>query len=81
MKYYNEEEQKLIETMEKEDWTEVDDMVEAIEEAKRIAQATTTKSELVNIRMSEKDMKALKAKAIEKGLHIDHICKSTILHT
>ena len=79
MKYYNKEEQKLIETIEKEDWTEVDNMVEAIEEAKRIAQATTTKSERMNIRMSEKDMKALKARAIEEGLPYQSLV-SSVLH-
>ena len=79
MKYYNKEEQKLIETIEKEDWTEVDNMAEAIEEAKRIAQATTTKSERMNIRMSEKDMKALKARAIEEGLPYQSLV-SSVLH-
>jgi predicted DNA binding CopG/RHH family protein len=79
MKYYNKDEQKLIETIEKEDWTEVDNMVEAIEEAKRIAQATTTKSERMNIRMSEKDMKALKARAIEEGLPYQSLV-SSVLH-
>ena len=79
MKYYNREERELIETIEGEDWTEVDNMTEAIEEARRIAQATTAKSERMNIRMSEKDIKALKARAIEEGLPYQSLV-SSVLH-
>ena len=79
MKYYNKEERELIESIEGEEWTEIDHMAEAIEEAARIAQATTTKSERMNIRMSEKDIKALKAKAIEEGLPYQSLV-SSVLH-
>jgi predicted DNA binding CopG/RHH family protein len=79
MKYYNKEERELIESIEGGNWTEVDHMSEAIEEARLIAQATTAKSERMNIRMSEKDMKALKAKAIEEGLPYQSLV-SSVLH-
>ncbi len=79
MKYYNKEERELIETIEGEDWIEVDDLAEAIEEARIIAEATTAKSERMNIRMSEKDIKALKARAIEEGLPYQSLV-SSVLH-
>jgi predicted DNA binding CopG/RHH family protein len=79
MKYHNEEERKLIEAIEGEDWTEVDDMAKALEDARRIAQATTAKSERMNIRMSERDIKALKARAIEEGLPYQSLV-SSVLH-
>ena len=79
MKYYNREERELIESIEREDWTEVDNMAKAIEEARSIAEATTKKSERMNIRMSEKDIKALKARAIEEGLPYQSLV-SSVLH-
>ena len=79
MKYYNNEERELIESIEGEDWTEVENMEEAIEEARRIAQATTVKSERMNIRMSERDMKAIKARAMKEGLPYQSLV-SSVLH-
>jgi predicted DNA binding CopG/RHH family protein len=79
MKYYNNEERELIESIEGEDWTEVENMESAIEEARKIAQATTVKSERMNIRMSERDIKALKARAMKEGLPYQSLV-SSVLH-
>ena len=56
MKYYDEDEKKLIESIEKEEWSELPDMSSAIVEAEKIARATTAKNERMNIRMNEGDI-------------------------
>lgn len=79
MKYYDDQERKLIESIETEEWAEVPDMRSAIAEAEQIARATTAKSERMNIRMNEGDLKALKARAIEQGLPYQTLV-SSVLH-
>jgi predicted DNA binding CopG/RHH family protein len=79
MKYWDEEERKLIESIETEGWAEVPDMRSAIEEAEQIARKTTAKNERMNIRMNEGDLKALKARAVEEGLPYQTLV-SSVLH-
>ena len=79
MKYYDEEERQLIESIETEEWSEVSDMSVAIEDAEQIAQATTAKNERMNIRMNARDLKALKARAVEQGLPYQTLV-SSVLH-
>ena len=79
MNYYDEEERQLIESIEAEEWSEVSDMSVAIEEAEQIARATTAKNERMNIRMNERDLKALKARAVEQGLPYQTLV-SSVLH-
>ncbi len=50
MKYYDEEERMLIESVEKGEWVPVDDLQTAIDEAKSIAMSTRTKDTRINIR-------------------------------
>ena len=79
MKYYDDEERELIETLEREEAREVQDMTAALAEATRIARATSAKTSRMNIRMSEKDLKALKACAIDQGLPYQSLV-SSVLH-
>ena len=51
----------------------------AIEQAEQIARATTAKNERMNIRMNERDLKALKARAVEQGLPYQTLV-SSVLH-
>lgn len=79
MKYYDEEERELIQSIESEEWPEVPDVDAAIKEAERIARATTAKNARMNIRMNEADLKALKARAVEQGLPYQTLV-SSVLH-
>ena len=80
MKYYDEEEKELIESIENEEWMPVaenkkNEIEEAIENAKR----TLRKDKRMNIRISERDLKNLKVKALEEGIPYQTLV-SMILH-
>ncbi len=80
MKYDNEEEKDLIESIENEEWIPITEnkekeIKEAIENAKR----TLRKDKRMNIRISERDLKSLKVKALEEGIPYQTLV-SMILH-
>jgi predicted DNA binding CopG/RHH family protein len=79
VRYHDDEERALIEGIEREEWREVENMQEAMAEAREIASATTAKSARMNIRISEADLRALKARAIEEGLPYQSLVTS-VLH-
>jgi predicted DNA binding CopG/RHH family protein len=64
----DEEERELIDSIENEEWKEIDDIEEYKIQAKRFAEATIKKDKRMNIRISERDLKNLKIKAMEEGL-------------
>ncbi len=79
MKYYDEEERILIESIENEEWVPVDDLQAAINEAKSIARSTRTKNTRINIRLASSDLKILKTKALEEGVPYQTLV-SSVLH-
>ncbi len=79
MKYYDEEERILIESIEKGEWAPVDDLQAAINEAKAIAMSTRTKDTRINIRLASRDLKILKTKALEEGVPYQTLV-SSVLH-
>lgn len=79
MKYYDDEERILIESIEKGEWVAVNDLQSAIDEAKSIARATRTKDARINIRLASSDLKILKTKALEEGVPYQTLL-SSVLH-
>jgi len=80
MKYYDEEEKELIESIENEEWMPVaDNKKKEIEEAIENANRTLRKDKRMNIRISERDLKNLKVKALEEGIPYQTLV-SMILH-
>lgn len=79
MKYYDEEERILVESIEKGEWVPVDDLQTAINEAKSMARSTRTKDTRINIRLASSDLKILKTKALEEGVPYQTLV-SSVLH-
>jgi predicted DNA binding CopG/RHH family protein len=66
--YLDDEEQQLIESLEQDEWVPIADRETAVSEARAVAQATLKKDRRMNVRISERDLKGLKARAAEEGL-------------
>jgi len=79
MKAFDKDEKELIESLETEDWVSIDNLAEEIAKARQAAEATLTKSERMNIRISPRDLKRLKIRAIEEGIPYQTLV-SSILH-
>jgi len=79
MKAFDKDEKELIESIETEDWASIDNLAEEIAKARQAAEATLTKSERMNIRISPRDLKRLKIRAIEEGIPYQTLV-SSILH-
>lgn len=62
------EERELSGSVERGEWKSVDNVDVEIARAREIARATAAKDERMNIRMSRRDMLALKARALELGI-------------
>ena len=73
------EEKDLLESIEKDEWHSVPDLKEAIRHSRKIASETMKKDERMNIRMTKRDMAALKVKALEEGMPYQTLV-SSILH-
>jgi predicted DNA binding CopG/RHH family protein len=78
MKPFDKEEQKLMESIENEEWVSVDNLDEEIKKAREAARATFIKSERMNIRISPKDLNGLKIKAMEEGMPYQTLVSSII---
>ena len=66
--YLDDEERELIESIENDEWVPVADRGAAIAEARGLARATLRKDRRMNVRISERDLKGLKARAAEEGI-------------
>ncbi len=75
----DEEERDLMNSLEKGEWEEIEESEEYRLQAKRYAEATMKKDKRMNIRISERDLKNLKIKAMEEGLPYQTLV-SMILH-
>ena len=66
-------------SLENDEWQSVDNLQDEIERSRKIAEATLKKDERMNIRMTKRDMDALKIKAIEQGMPYQTLV-SSVLH-
>ena len=71
-------EKELFESVEKGEWVSVEQLDEEILAAKDYARGTYTKDQRMNIRISKKDLGALKLKAMEEGLPYQTLVSSII---
>ncbi|MEE8180042.1 MAG: antitoxin, partial [bacterium] len=65
---FDKEKKELIASIEKGEWRSISKLQREIEKSKKIAKATLRKDQRMNIRISKKDLDALKIKAIEEGI-------------
>ena len=73
------EEQELSESVERGEWRSVPNLKEEIIKAKEYARATFAKNQRMNLRISKKDLDALKIKAMEEGIPYQTLAAS-VLH-
>lgn len=80
MKYYDltDEEKQLSDDFEKGELISIDKSVQKAKEYQKIAKATLNKSKNINIRLSEKDLQKVKAKAVEDGIPYQTLVSSII---
>ena len=78
-RYYDEEEKSLIDSIENGEWKQIDNKENKLEEAVDTANKTIRKEKRMNIRISERDLKNLKIKALEEGIPYQTLV-SMILH-
>lgn len=80
MKYFelDKEEKKLLEEFEKGEWVPVKDQAKAKREALQAAKNTLNKTRNINIRLSERDLLKLKAKAAREGIPYQTLAASLI---
>jgi len=65
---FDKDEKEILESVENDEWRSIENLDEELKLSRSIAQATSTKDERMNIRMSRRDMMALKARALEQGI-------------
>jgi predicted DNA binding CopG/RHH family protein len=75
----DEEEKELIRSVEKDEWVESRETAKQKKLAKEYAEATIRKDKRMNIRISERDLKNLKKKALEEGIPYQTMV-SMVLH-
>ena len=78
MKFHDQEELELMKSIETEGWVSANNLEEEINKAKKAAEATLTKSERMNIRISPNDLRRLKIKAMEEGMPYQTLVSSII---
>lgn len=81
MKYFelDKEEKELLEEFERGEWVPVKNQAKARREAIKAAQNTLNKTRNINLRLSERDLQKLKAKAVKQGIPYQTLA-SSILH-
>ncbi|MDY6837053.1 MAG: antitoxin [Thermodesulfobacteriota bacterium] len=65
------EEKALSESVEKGEWQSVENLEEEIKAAREIASGTFIKDQRMNIRITKKDLNALKVRALKEGIPCD----------
>ncbi len=75
----NEEENELLDSLEAGEWDSVGNLEEEIASHQSIAKNTLKKDKRVNLRMSSKDLEAIKTFAVEEGLPYQTLM-SSVLH-
>ena len=81
MKDYNldQEESELLDSIESGEWESIDNIKEEISFHREIAKNTIKKDKRVNLRISSKDLEAIKTFAVEEGLPYQTLM-SSVLH-
>ena len=81
MKYYelDDEEKQLLEEIDKGEWKPVKNLAKRKKELIQIARNTLNKTRNINLRLSERDLQKLKAKAAREGLPYQTLV-SSVLH-
>lgn len=81
MKYYelDKEEQEILEAVDRGEFKSVPNLKKEKERLQAIARNTLNKTRNINIRLSERDVQKLKAKAIREGIPYQTLA-SSILH-
>lgn len=81
MKNYNldQEEIELLDSIESGEWKSIDNVKEEISFHQEIAKNTLKKDKRVNLRISSKDLEAIKTFAVEEGLPYQTLM-SSVLH-
>ncbi|MDZ7582404.1 MAG: hypothetical protein U5R30_17915 [Deltaproteobacteria bacterium] len=74
----NKEERDLSRSVEKGEWRSVKNLEAEIAAAKSIADATVAKARRMNIRISEKDLIALRVRAMKEGMPYQTLVSSII---
>ena len=74
----NKEERDLSRSVEKGEWRSVKNLEAEIAAAKSIANATVAKAQRMNIRISEKDLIALRVRAMKEGMPYQTLVSSII---
>ena len=75
----DEEEQDLLESVERGEWKSVENLQDEIERHQRYAKNTLKKDRRVNIRISSKDLEEIQTLAIEDGIPYQTLM-SSVLH-
>jgi predicted DNA binding CopG/RHH family protein len=73
------EEMELLESLESGEWNSVDNLEDELISHQNIAKSTLKKDKRVNLRMSSKDLEAIKTYAVEEGLPYQTLM-SSVLH-
>ena len=72
------EEKALSQSVERGEWKSVADLEDEIKKSKEYAKATFIKNQRMNIRIAERDLKALKVRALEEGIPYQTLVSSII---
>lgn len=80
MKYYelDKEEQEILDSVERGEWKPVKNLSEEKKRLKQVAKNTLNKTRNINIRLSERDLYKLKAKAAREGIPYQTLAASLI---
>ena len=73
------EEMELLESLESGEWNSVNNLKDEIHTHQNIAKNTLKKDKRVNLRISSKDLEAIKTYAVEEGLPYQTLM-SSVLH-
>jgi len=73
------EEMELLESLESGEWNSINNLEDEIQIHQNIAKNTLKKDKRVNLRMSSKDLEAIKTYAVEEGLPYQTLM-SSVLH-
>jgi predicted DNA binding CopG/RHH family protein len=81
MQYYelDQEEQDILRSFEDNEWTSVPDKQQRIATLRAASHNTLTRSKNINIRLSQRDLMKLKARAAEQGIPYQTLIAS-VLH-
>jgi predicted DNA binding CopG/RHH family protein len=71
-------EKDILDSYEKDEWVEVDDMKKEIKKHASYARSTVRKDKRVNIRISQKDLESIQRRALEEGIPYQTLISSLI---